>query len=204
MLPLRSLAEDGRWHSHPLARMDARRLSAAFQLRENVPTCSAGVSGSLRRGAKARIGRGGFASPPVGAAGSIRATPHWRSLTRLHPRLAADIHPELNGQLDPSELAAGSRRKVWWLGGRCGHAWQATIDNRAVGGVRAVHACPRGYSSQELTSARHIRPVRAAGATSCDRPGLCCASRCGRQGGRCYEGAAVCVGLIGGTGSWSP
>jgi hypothetical protein len=91
--------------------MDARRLSAAFQLRENVPTCSAGVSGSLRRGAKARIGRGGFASPPVGAAGSIRATPHWRSLTRLHPRLAADIHPELNGQLDPasSQRVRGAR-----------------------------------------------------------------------------------------------
>lgn len=117
-----------RWHGWTL-----EGYRAAFQLRGNVPTCSAGMSGRLRRGAKARIGRGGFASPPIGT-GSIRSTPRWRSLARLHPRLVADLHPERNGQLDLNELAAGSKRKVWWLCGRCGHAWQATVDNRVARG----------------------------------------------------------------------
>jgi Probable Zinc-ribbon domain len=133
MPSLWSLDEDGRRQSHPPARLDARGLPGGIQLRENVPTCAAGVSGSLRRSATARIGRGGFGSPPAGAGGSVRPTPQWRSLGRLHPHLAAQLHPGRNGHLDVGELAAGSKRKLWWLCGRCGHAWQATVDNRVAG-----------------------------------------------------------------------
>jgi rubrerythrin len=122
-----------RWHGWTL-----QGYRAAFQLRENVATCSAGLSGRLRHIAKAKIGRGGFASPPAGAGGSIRSTPRWRSVARLHPLLAAELHPQRNGQLNPDELAAGSKRKVWWLCGRCGHAWQATVGNR----VARQSGCP--------------------------------------------------------------
>jgi rubrerythrin len=114
-----------RWHGWTL-----ERYREAFQLRERVPTCSTGVSRRLRHSAKARIGEKGFAVVPAEAARSIKSTPSWRSLATVAPWLVAELHPHRNKNVDPHQLAAGSKRKTWWLCPRCGHAWQATIDNR--------------------------------------------------------------------------
>lgn len=58
-------------------------------------------------------------------------------LARTHPRLAAQWHPSKNGTLLPSQVVAGTHRKVWW---QCekGHSWQAVVSSRARGGA----GCP--------------------------------------------------------------
>ncbi len=76
--------------------------------------------------------------PAADLGGSVRSTPPWRSLAHLHPDLAAELHPTRNGKTDPSELAAGSKRKLWWLCAGCGQEWQATVDNRVGRGA----GCP--------------------------------------------------------------
>lgn len=42
-------------------------------------------------------------------------------------------HPAKNGGMTPDDVAAGSRRKVWWLD-EFGHEWKQTIYNRCVRG----------------------------------------------------------------------
>ena len=61
----------------------------------------------------------------------------FNDLATTHPLLAAEWDGEKNGALLPTELGAGSHRKVWW---RCrkGHSWYAQIAGRASGG----YGCP--------------------------------------------------------------
>ena len=61
-----------------------------------------------------------------------------RSLAAKRPDLVAELHPSLNGQLDPEALGAGSGRAVWWLCRHCGHEWRAAVSDRARG-----RGCPR-------------------------------------------------------------
>ena len=53
----------------------------------------------------------------------------FNDLATLHPRVAAEWHPTLNGALTPEQVTPGSRKKVWW---RCafGHVWKAVIYPR--------------------------------------------------------------------------
>jgi len=54
------------------------------------------------------------------------------SLQNLYPELAKEWHPELNENLTPDKLRAGSKKKMWW---KCkkGHEWKSTIIDRVVG-----------------------------------------------------------------------
>lgn len=54
-------------------------------------------------------------------------------LATRFPQIAAQWHPTKNGALLPSQVPAGTRRKVWWLCEK-GHEWQATIASRTSGG----------------------------------------------------------------------
>lgn len=47
--------------------------------------------------------------------------------------LATQWHPTFNGDLTPFDVTRGSKRKVWWLG-PCGHAWEASVLARTLGG----------------------------------------------------------------------
>jgi hypothetical protein len=53
-------------------------------------------------------------------------------LATLIPKLADEWHPTLNGDLTPSDVTPGSRKKVWW---KCDkgddHLWESSISNRA-------------------------------------------------------------------------
>lgn len=62
-----------------------------------------------------------------------RLAPGENDLAATHPELARQWHPSRNGGLTPHDVAAGTRRKVWW---RCdrGHAWQAIVAARAGNG----------------------------------------------------------------------
>jgi hypothetical protein len=69
----------------------------AFQLLQNVPTCSRDLSDRLRQHARARLGRDGFGTPPDDVGRSVRPVPGWRSLRRVRPDLAAELHHARNG-----------------------------------------------------------------------------------------------------------
>lgn len=62
----------------------------------------------------------------------------FNDLKTLFPEIAAEWNPSLNGELKPTDVTRGSRRRVWW---RCvwGHEWQAVISSRT--GTRPT-GCP--------------------------------------------------------------
>ena len=51
-------------------------------------------------------------------------------LAYLYPNLAAQWHPDKNGDLRPEQVTYGSGKRVWWI---CedGHVWRATVFSRA-------------------------------------------------------------------------
>jgi hypothetical protein len=57
------------------------------------------------------------------------------SLATLAPDIAAQWHPERNGDLTPHQVTLRSNKKVWWRCSR-GHEWQIGID------VRVHNGCP--------------------------------------------------------------
>jgi hypothetical protein len=122
-----------RWHGWTID--DYRE---AFQLGRQTPTCARGVSDSLRRAAERHIGHNGFGKPPPRPA-VTRTPPPWRSLAGVRPELVAELHPTANASLDASEVAAASRRKLWWRCSRCGHEWESSVGNR----VALDSGCPR-------------------------------------------------------------
>lgn len=69
------------------------------------------------------------------------------SLAEVLPVLAAEWHTKRNGPLTPDQVAARSRRKVWWQCSTCGNEWEAGIYSRASGhGCRACADRQRGIA----------------------------------------------------------
>ena len=68
-----------------------------------------------------------------------------------HPKLAKEWHPTKNNLL-PSQLKAGSSKKVWWLCPHCGHEYQATVYSRIKGGgcPNCVYTNKTSYPEQAL------------------------------------------------------
>ena len=64
-----------------------------------------------------------------------RACPE-NCLQTVNPILAVQWHPTNNGTLTPSDVTAGSGKKVWWQCNR-GHTWEASINSRTKG-----NGCP--------------------------------------------------------------
>lgn len=73
---------------------------------------------------------GGGAGCPV-CAGKI-PVPGENDLATMYPEVAAQWHPEKNGNLTPQQFLPGSSRSVWW---KCqkGHEWSARIKSRVSG-----------------------------------------------------------------------
>lgn len=61
-----------------------------------------------------------------------------QSLLFLRPAVAAEWDRERNGDLDPASISPGSKQRVWWRCGTCGHSWVGLVQNRARG-----HGCPK-------------------------------------------------------------
>lgn len=54
------------------------------------------------------------------------------NLSTKYPEIAAEWHPEHNGDLKPSQVTPRSGRQVWWLCEK-GHEWQTTPHSRTKG-----------------------------------------------------------------------
>lgn len=63
----------------------------------------------------------------------------FNDLATVDPEIAAQWHPTLNGALLPSQVTAGTPRRVWWL---CpeGHIWRTSVANRTNAKKRT--GCP--------------------------------------------------------------
>jgi len=56
----------------------------------------------------------------------------FNDLATVYPKLAAEWHPEMNGNVGPDEVISGSSKKFFWLCKK-GHYWDATISSRVTG-----------------------------------------------------------------------
>lgn len=70
------------------------------------------------------------------------------------PAIAAQWHPEKNGDLTPQDVTPGSGRNVWW---QCekGHEWKASVSNRSRRGQNCPYCADR---TKRLGSVAEERP----------------------------------------------
>ena len=54
-------------------------------------------------------------------------------LGSLYPEIAKEWHPTKNGDLKPSEVSVGSKRKVWWICPK-GHEYEQYVDRKTLRG----------------------------------------------------------------------
>jgi len=87
-----------------------------------------------------------------------RASPE-NNLAVTHPEVAAQWHPDRNGELSPGAVLAGSKRRVWW---QCeaGHEWQTKVCSRVARGS----SCPmcRGQRVSATHNLAAVEPTVAA------------------------------------------
>ena len=80
-------------------------------------------------------------------------------LATVNPDLAAEWHPTKNNCLRPTQVTAGSNRKVWWKG-TCGHEWEAVIGNRSRG-IGCPH-CSKRHVVEGVNDLFTVNPSLAA------------------------------------------
>ena len=69
----------------------------------------------------------------------MERNPKKPSLAETHPELAKQWHTKRNGDLRPTDVTRGSRKKVWWsCEFHAGYEWEAVIDKRTSRG----QGCP--------------------------------------------------------------
>ena len=56
----------------------------------------------------------------------------FNDLATVNSKLAAEWHPTKNGNLSPTQITAGTSKKVWWMCSE-GHEWEATVSSRCGG-----------------------------------------------------------------------
>ena len=66
----------------------------------------------------------------------------FNDLSTMYPEIAKEWHPTKNGNLKPSDVISGSKKKVWWLCSN-GHSFLQSLDKR----TRRNYNCP--YCSGE-------------------------------------------------------
>lgn len=87
-------------------------------------------------------------------------------LASLNPELASQWHPTKNGILQPNMVTVKSSKKVWWLG-KCGHEWEAFINNRSRNNASCPycsgHKVLKGFNditTTHLEIAKQWNPIR--------------------------------------------
>jgi hypothetical protein len=55
--------------------------------------------------------------------------PGFNDIATTHPEVTKEWHPTKNGELLPTQISAGTNKKVWWIG-QCGHEFQTAISEK--------------------------------------------------------------------------
>ena len=76
-------------------------------------------------------------------------------LSKTHPNVASQWHPMKNGELQPSNVTAGSRRRVWWLCDNCGREWKGEVKQR-VKSPRCSRCTPTRGATKANPLAEHL------------------------------------------------
>ena len=65
-----------------------------------------------------------------------------------HPQLASEWHPTRNGDLKPTDVVAGTSRRIWWI---CGsdHEWKTTGNYRIIDNSGCPGCQIRGFKQTE-------------------------------------------------------
>ena len=69
-------------------------------------------------------------------------------LATTYPHIAKEWHPTKNGDLKPTRVSYGSKKRVWWLCLDCGYEWEAIIANRTSKDTKCPN-CGDGISYPE-------------------------------------------------------
>jgi very-short-patch-repair endonuclease len=79
------------------------------------------------------------------------------SLETLYPLIAEEWHPSKNGDLNPSDVIAGTHQKPWWQCPVVGeHEWQTKVANRVHGGSGCPNCTLTPRSAQEMRLAHEL------------------------------------------------
>lgn len=75
-----------------------------------------------------------------------RVLPGFNDLGTRYPKVAAQWHKDLNGNLTPENVTCGSKKRIWW---KCelGHVWKAVIYSR-TGGSTGCPTCAEKTNSK--------------------------------------------------------
>ncbi len=84
--------------------------------------------------------------------------PGINDLATTHPDLANEWHPTNNGELKPTEVFAGSARKVWWQCPR-GHSYKASLLHRSQGTECSVCNSGRQTSFAEQAVFFYVKQI---------------------------------------------
>ena len=80
-------------------------------------------------------------------------------LATVNPQLAEEWDFDRNGGLTPSDVTAGSTRKVWWIEKKCGHSFTGLISNRNKG--RGCSVCAGKQIVEGINDLASQNPVLA-------------------------------------------
>ena len=89
-------------------------------------------------------------------------------LLTLHPDIAKEWDYERNGDINPSDVTSGSKKKIWWKCSTCGNEWEAVIYSRAISGS----GCPICSRKKQGVSFRRQR-IAQNGSLKETHPILC-------------------------------
>ncbi len=83
----------------------------------------------------------------------------FNDLATTHPGLTAEWHPTQNGALRPTQVTAGSSRRVWWMCEK-GHEWRAVVYNRTRSAPTGCPVCARRQKHQTLLTDQILQSIR--------------------------------------------
>lgn len=81
-----------------------------------------------------------------------KVKPSDESILVTHPQLAAEWSEK--NEITPDDVTAGAHDRVWWKG-KCGHEWQAVVNNRTHG-----TGCPYCTTRATLTGFNDLATLR--------------------------------------------
>lgn len=64
----------------------------------------------------------------------VRLLTGFNDTQTLFPELVKEWNYDKNGNLKPTMVIAGTRKKVWWKCSKCDTEWMASVDRRSRGG----------------------------------------------------------------------